>query len=219
MILGICMKTFSPNHQVQVFTAARFESMFHNLFHFAVLKEGLQILAHFANERSSTALTTEQINLGLKQIRVENLIDVGQTPNNAGANKDKENNFAENIPGFPLFFKVYDFLFDNDCEGVKQSKGTQERNTAESYRLQLIIELLRMHIVESKQTSSNQKDFGNKSQSKRITLRPKIESLFDASINSQQLQQRILDEELDFQQDADVEGDVVYRRGLLLFYF
>lgn len=153
----------------------------------AVLKEGLQILAHFANERSSTALTTEQINLGLKQIRVENLIDVGQTPNNAGANKDKENNFAENIPG------------------VKQSKGTQERNTAESYRLQLIIELLRMHIVESKQTSSNQKDFGNKSQSKRKILRPKIESLFDASINSQQLQQRILDEELDFQQDADVE--------------
>lgn len=101
--------------------------------------------------------------------------------------------------------------------------GQENRGTAEGYRLQIIIELLRQHIIKTTSSSTVKRDAKttsdvrqegflkesgfsgekhNHSQRKRRQKQhmvPKVESLFDASISLQQHQRgREEEEEADF---------------------
>jgi hypothetical protein len=98
----------------------------------SVVKEGLQLLAAVAMEKSSSALNVEQINLGMKQMKVNNL---GKTNN---TDKDKDEIYSN----------------DENVNTIQKNK-VAESHDAETYRLQILIELIRMHIVSKIHNDSN----------------------------------------------------------------
>ena len=178
------------------------------------------MLAKFANERSSTALTTDQINLGLKQIRIDKMIDVS-VPSQSDETVGKENVDSEN--GTMLLEQTDEHLKPtsnsktDDDRAVHSSSFREEKSTVEAYRLQLIIELLRLHIIKSTSENVNEnpllnepdphsaplsptsKDSRKKKTKKRKTkVVPKIEELFDADISLQQHQQSTENDEDEF---------------------
>ncbi len=84
-----------------------------------VVREGLELLASIACEKSSSHLNTEQINLALKQILV-NVIDTSIS---------NDENIIEDI-------------------NISNNKHNQDsKKKVESYRLQILSEIIRMHFI------------------------------------------------------------------------
>mmetsp|Transcript_4090 Transcript_4090/g.6339 ORF Transcript_4090/g.6339 Transcript_4090/m.6339 type:complete len:913 (+) Transcript_4090:60-2798(+) len=104
----------------------------------AVLKEAMQLLSKYAMEKTSSALTLDQINLALKQIRVDNL---------HADRSIKKNSVSES-------HAVGDENTENNSQtDVERSRGEGGKYyKAEMYRLRIMIELLRIHIVRTSRT-------------------------------------------------------------------
>lgn len=102
----------------------------------SVVKEALQMLVQKAYEKSPSSLGVEQINLAIKQLRLDNLggrNTVSEDGGEAKSKVDKE-----------------DVLSVDDVKPstVKETASTITSSAAEeAFRLQIMIELIRMHVV------------------------------------------------------------------------
>jgi hypothetical protein len=147
-----------------------------------VLKEGLKILAEFASERSSTALTTDQINMGLKQIRVEKMIDV--PPSGSGDSAAGK----ENIDSSTNQQQTCDSELGKATatgSGKGEPAVSESKSAVEAYRLQIIIELLRLHIIKSTKENAQKIEASDKEcvdeKSLETEKEPKLHSAFYSS--------------------------------------
>ena len=147
-----------------------------------VLKEGLKILAEFASERSSTALTTDQINMGLKQIRVEKMIDV--PPSGSGDSAAGK----ENIDSSTNQQQTCDSELGKATatgNGKGEPAVSESKSAVEAYRLQIIIELLRLHIIKSTKENAQKIEASDKEcvdkKSLETEKEPKLHSAFYTS--------------------------------------
>lgn len=106
----------------------------------SVVREALQLLVEKAREKSTTSLGEDQINIAIKQLRLENLGLKSFYTEDNDENEKEENNPAD------------------ENKSPEKRAGTEEikpTSDDESFRLQIMIELIRMHIL-----SSNKKQCG-----------------------------------------------------------
>lgn len=138
----------------------------------AVLREGLQMLATVALEKCSSALNVEQINLALKQMKIRSLQSQKNVSGNDSKNRpDEETDKSENES--EMNTKNDDNSGDNDNDNDNKGAGattTTDNNTilnssavskkqqslqaAETFRLQILTELIRMHIISLHESKS-----------------------------------------------------------------
>lgn len=97
----------------------------------AVVKEALRILTTKAMETNISALRVDQINLALKQLKIENLCAV----NSASGDSSEPNT---------------DSITDADQTALNQ------QNIASSYHLSILIELIRMQIMNASSCTTNE---------------------------------------------------------------
>jgi hypothetical protein len=131
----------------------------------AVVKEALELLADKAMEKNSSTLRIDQINLALKQLRVQNLSSVKSSTSTA-SNKKSTANAAESTETETCTEGNNDGQEDvGSPSSLKENRSSQKGREAnsgssagdehvspahkelESFRLQIMIELIRMHIL------------------------------------------------------------------------
>jgi hypothetical protein len=141
----------------------------------AVVREALQMLADKAMEKTATTLRIDQINLALKQLRVENLTSSSKQPattekkkkatsaststsskeEKSATDDDKEGRESEEADASNQHTKE-NRRVNSSKDAVnkpKQDGATPSTESAavnqelESFRLQILIELIRMHIL------------------------------------------------------------------------
>ncbi len=91
-----------------------------------VVREALQMLVQTAFEKSPSQLGIEQINLAIKQLRLNNLGGIAGSAVNTEDNEGAENSNTD------------------ETKKAQQLRGTASEET---FRLQIMIELIRIHIV------------------------------------------------------------------------
>ena len=137
----------------------------------AVIREGLQMLATVALEKCSSALNVEQINLALKQMKIRSLQSQNNISSKSANNNVTENNSEkeneENAKGDDESRHSDNNDDNNKAEGLTDTtdntftgnratinKKQQSLQAAETFRLQILTELIRMHIISLYDTKS-----------------------------------------------------------------
>ena len=122
----------------------------------SVLKEALKLLATKAVEKSSP-LNTEQINLALHQIKVDHIkLDSNKSKSKSDGTIQNDENDNTNINDNNDMNIAVDKndIDDNEVKSEKNIKTNDEdmetraKHASETFRTQILTELIRMHIVE-----------------------------------------------------------------------
>lgn len=110
----------------------------------SVVKDALQLLASVCMEKTARGLTSDQINLALKQIRVNALKNTSSTTS-ASASGCDDNRDDDDREGTSS--KEVEIAGNND-ENVAPYTSSPHNQATEAYRVQILTELIKLYIAD-----------------------------------------------------------------------
>lgn len=173
--LAMLSKSLNLPDQFLCDSGILYESLF-KLPPAALLNHALDMLASVAMEKSTAALTCDQINLAMKQMRIEYLVknekptgnkSSSSTSSNSPPSPSAENdeNSAPHDASSPRSMDESTNTEENSLKNSKNddnevncenstnkaslSKQQNEKRAAEAYRCQILIEMIRMHVMST----------------------------------------------------------------------
>ena len=156
----------------------------------SIVREALQLLVKTAMEKSPAQLDIEQINLAIKQLRLDSLmnhISNSTTTNTTSgssegsSNTEVEKELQNEVEQGSVYDTTSNTSTNNSTTATNTTTGTTTKPTAaeETLRLQILIELVRIHIVTMNKNNNKEYNIQNKNDENIFHQKENIQQEFE----------------------------------------